>query len=73
MEEKKRLLMEQKKADRLYELKACEMDQRATELAIEEEATRRALNEALRDYNLALVRGKGGGEGLDGRGVGKGK
>eukprot|EP00731_Ephydatia_muelleri_P021546 Em0014g137a len=58
MEEKKRLLMEQKKADRLYDLKACEMDQRATELAEAEEETRRALNEALKDYNLALAKEK---------------
>ena len=48
--------MEQKKADRLYDLKACEMDQRAMELSAADEETRRALNEAMRDYNLALVR-----------------
>ena len=55
MSEKQRLNMEDKHANRLYELKACEMDQRAVELAIAEEETKRAINTATKDYNLALV------------------
>jgi hypothetical protein len=37
-------------------VKACELDQRAVELAMAEEETRRALNAAHREYNKALVR-----------------
>ena len=48
--------MEQEHADRLYELKACELDQRAIELSQADEDTRRAINVAIKDYNLALVR-----------------
>jgi len=48
--------MEQEHADRLYELKACELDQRAMELSQADEDTRRAINVAIKDYNLALVR-----------------
>ncbi len=47
--------MEEREANRLYELKACEMDQRAVKLAMAEEEARKALNMAQRDYNLALV------------------
>ena len=47
--------MEQKKGDQLYNMKAVEMDQRAVELAEADEATRRALNVAIKDYNQALV------------------
>lgn len=47
--------MEQKKADQLYNMKAVEMDQRALELAEADEATRRGLNVAIKDYNQALV------------------
>ena len=54
-EDKKRLEREQKEAERLHQLKAIELDQRATELAEAEEMTRKTLNEAMRDYNLALV------------------
>ena len=43
-------------ANHLYEAKACELDQRAVELATAEEETRRALNVAHREYNKALVR-----------------
>jgi hypothetical protein len=46
----------QKKADRLYELKMRELDQRACELLMAEEACRRAINEATKDYNLAQAR-----------------
>lgn len=45
----------QDQADRLYELKMRELDQRAMELAKAEEDCRRAINEATKDYNLALV------------------
>ncbi len=47
--------MEEREANRLYGLKACEMDQRAMELAVAEEEARKALNMAQRDYNIALV------------------
>ena len=53
--EKERLAMEERQAHRLYELKACELDQRAVELAITEEQAKKAVNVAQRDYNLALV------------------
>ncbi len=53
--EKERLAMEEREANRLYELKACEMDQRAVQLAIAEEEARKAVNMAQKDYNLALV------------------
>ena len=53
--EKERIEMELKKAEQLYQLKACEMDQRAVDLAAAEEETRRAINHAVKDYNLALV------------------
>lgn len=46
----------QKKADRLYELKMKELDQRACELQAAEEACRRAINSATSDYNKALAR-----------------
>ena len=45
----------QKKADRLYELKMRELDQRACELQHAEEDCRRAINEATKNYNLAQV------------------
>ncbi len=54
--EKQRLGDEEKHANHLYEVKACELDQRAVELAMAEEETRRALNAAHREYNKALVR-----------------
>lgn len=54
--EKKRLSMEQKKADKLHDLKSIEMDERAQELARADEMTRKTLNVAIKDYNQALVR-----------------
>ena len=54
--EKQRLADEEKHANSLYELKACELDQRAVELAMAEETTRKELNAANREYNKALVR-----------------
>ena len=53
--EKQRLEDEEKHASHLYELKACELDQRAVELAMADEETRRTLNAAHREYNKALV------------------
>ncbi|KAF6019463.1 RIBC2 [Bugula neritina] len=44
----------QREADRLYELKMRELDQRAMELAKAEEDCRRAINIATKDYNKAL-------------------
>jgi len=46
----------QKKADRLYELKMRELDERACELQRAEEDCRRAINEATKSYNVAQVR-----------------
>ena len=54
--EKQRLMDEEGHANHLYEVKACELDQRAVELAMAEEETRRALNSATMEYNKALVR-----------------
>ncbi|XP_072175585.1 RIB43A-like with coiled-coils protein 2 [Diadema setosum] len=45
----------QEEADRLYDLHRQEMDQRACELQAAEEACRRAINEATRDYNKSLA------------------
>ena len=42
-------------ADKLYDLKRMEMDQRAIELQKAEEECRRAINSAVKDYNEALV------------------
>lgn len=46
----------QEKADRLYELKMKELDQRAMELQKAEEECRKAINWAQADYNKALAR-----------------
>lgn len=46
----------QRRADRLYELKMRELDQRAMDLQKAEEECRRAINSAQADYNLALAR-----------------
>jgi len=45
----------QKKADRLYDLKMKELDQRACELQHAEEECRNAIGEATKNYNLAQV------------------
>ena len=55
MKEKKATEGAQKRADRLYELKIKELDQRAMELAKAEEDCRRAINSATNDYNRAQV------------------
>lgn len=56
MREKDQADRNQKAADRLYELKMRELDQRAMELAAAEEACRKAIDKATTDYNKALVR-----------------
>ncbi|EDO49672.1 predicted protein [Nematostella vectensis] len=43
-------------ADYLYDLKARELDQRACELAQAESDCRRAINQATKDFNLALMK-----------------
>ena len=53
--EKEHTLQEEKHADRLYHLKACELDQRAVDLASADEDTRRNITVATKEYNLALV------------------
>jgi tRNA A37 threonylcarbamoyladenosine synthetase subunit TsaC/SUA5/YrdC len=55
LREKQQAEANQKKADRLYELKQKELDQRAMELAKAEEDCRKAIQEATKDYNKALV------------------
>ena len=45
----------QKKADRLYELKMRELDERACELQRAEEACRNAVIQATKDFNKAQV------------------
>ena len=55
MREKKAAEDSQKRADRLYELKMKELDQRAMELAEAEEKCRRAIDSATKDYNRAQV------------------
>lgn len=47
--------MQQKMADKLYDFKQMEMDQRARDLQKAEEECRRAINSAVKDYNDALV------------------
>lgn len=53
--EKEQAALNQNKADRLYELKMKELDQRACELGKAEDDCRKAINEATSDYNQALV------------------
>ena len=55
MKERKQADANQKTADRLYDLKMRELDQRACELQKAEEDCRRAINVAMKDYNKALV------------------
>lgn len=47
--------MEEKKAESLYNKKSVEMDDRAVELVMADETTRKAINTAIKDYNMALV------------------
>lgn len=56
MRERQQAEDNQKKADRLYELKMRELDQRACELQRAEEDCRRAINEATKNYNVAQAR-----------------
>jgi DNA topoisomerase VI subunit B len=48
--------MQQKMADKLYDFKQMELDQRARELQRAEEECKRAINTAVKDYNDALNR-----------------
>ena len=54
-ENRQRAEQQQQAADRLFDLKQNELDQRATELQRAEEECRRAINEATKNYNDALV------------------
>ena len=47
--------MQQKMADKLYDFKQMELDQRSRDLQRAEEECRRAINTAVKDYNDALV------------------
>ncbi|KAL3853419.1 hypothetical protein ACJMK2_017001 [Sinanodonta woodiana] len=53
--EREQAMNNQSKADRLYELKMKELDQRSMELQQAEEECRRAINMATADYNNALA------------------
>lgn len=53
--EKKQAELNQQKADRLYDLKMRELDERACQLQKAEEDCRRAINSATADYNRALA------------------
>lgn len=55
MKERKQAEANQKKADRLYELKMRELDQRAMDLQIAEENCKKAIDQATAEYNKALV------------------
>lgn len=54
--EKNLARMQQKMADKLYDFKQMELDQRARDLQRAEEECRRAINSAVKDYNDALNR-----------------
>ncbi|XP_072027489.1 LOW QUALITY PROTEIN: RIB43A-like with coiled-coils protein 2 [Amphiura filiformis] len=54
-EEKRLAEVRQKEADRLHDLHRREMDQRACELAKAEEDCKRAINDAVKDYNKSLA------------------
>jgi hypothetical protein len=54
--EKNIAMIQQQMADKLYDIKRMEMDQRALELQRAEEECRRAINSAVKDYNEALQR-----------------
>lgn len=56
MREKAQADQNQKTADRLYELKMRELDQRSMELASAEDECRKAIDHATSDYNKALAR-----------------
>lgn len=56
VDEKNQDLANQNQADRLYDLKARELDERACELARAEDDCRRAINMATRDVNDALTK-----------------
>ncbi|KAL5014286.1 hypothetical protein ScPMuIL_008556 [Solemya velum] len=56
MEERDQAKQNQDKADRLYELKMRELDERSMSLQKAEEDCKRAINEAVRDFNLAQQR-----------------
>jgi len=54
--EKNLARMQQRMADKLYDFKQMELDERARELQRAEEECRRAINSAVKDYNDALKR-----------------
>lgn len=47
--------MQENMANKLYDFKQMELDRRAMDLAKAEEECRRAINNAVKDYNNALV------------------
>lgn len=55
LKEKEDAKHNQSQADRLYELKMRELDQRAMDLQNAEDQCRKAINESVKDYNRSLV------------------
>ncbi|CAF1520400.1 unnamed protein product [Didymodactylos carnosus] len=55
-EHRRQAIDQQNAADRLYEMKQHEMDQRAIELQRAEEECRKAINNAVKNFNSALLR-----------------
>ncbi len=54
-EDRRRAEQQQAAADHLYHAKQSELDQRSVELQRAEEECRKAINEAVKNYNNALV------------------
>jgi hypothetical protein len=54
-EDHRRAQLQQQAADRLFDAKQNELDQRSVELQHAEEECRKAINESVRNYNDALV------------------
>lgn len=57
-EARQRAEQQQRAADRLYDYKQSELDQRSVELQRAEEECRKAINESIKNYNDALVSSK---------------
>ena len=70
VEEKRCLMEKEEEEQRLYELKICELDQKAVQLGAAERKTKTAINNAVKRYNQAqvcvCVGGGGGGGGCVG-------
>lgn len=65
MAEKRHRAEEESFANRLYSMKARELDERLVDLSIAEEKTRRELNKATKEYNQVQVCARAGWTHLD--------